>query len=49
MYSLIKITWNAHQGQYDPTHHDPIRFTALYWHFLDIVWLILFATFFILQ
>jgi heme/copper-type cytochrome/quinol oxidase subunit 3 len=49
MYSLVKITLLAHRGAYDNAHHDPIRFTALYWHFLDVVWLVMFATFFVLQ
>lgn len=29
--------------------HDPIRYTTMYWHFLDAVWVVMFATFLILR
>jgi cytochrome c oxidase subunit III len=28
-----------------PLDHDPIRHTTLYWHFLDCVWIVMFAVF----
>ncbi len=31
------------RGAYDHEHYDAVRHTAHYWHFLDIVWLILFG------
>ncbi len=33
----------ARRGRYDAEHHGPIEYGAMYWHFLDIVWLILYA------
>lgn len=32
---------NARAGRYTPKSHEGIRLTAQYWHFLDVVWLIL--------
>lgn len=32
----------ARRGRYDHEHHEPIKHRAMYWHFLDIVWLIMF-------
>ena len=29
--------------------HDPIRHTTMYWHFLDVVWIVMFTTFLILR
>ncbi len=32
-------------GAYDHEHYRPVSNTALYWHFLDLVWLVMFGTF----
>lgn len=45
---LILITKRAHAGRYDHEYHQPVRNLALYWHFLDVVWMIMFATFLVL-
>ena len=37
------VTVNAHRGRYDATHNNAVVFTAMYWHFLDIVWLVMFG------
>jgi len=39
------ITRNALRSHYDHESHNPVRYTAMYWHFLDAVWLTLFAMF----
>lgn len=41
---LCVITANALRGRYDHEHHQPVRYTVMYWHFLDVVWIVLFAT-----
>jgi cytochrome c oxidase subunit 3 len=38
------VTAGAIKGSYDHEHHPTVRFTAMYWHFLDAVWLVMFAT-----
>lgn len=45
---LIVVTRRAHAGRYDHEYHSPVRGLAMYWHFLDAVWLVMFATFLIL-
>lgn len=42
---LMVVTKRAHAGRYDHEYHTPVRHLALYWHFLDAVWLVMFATF----
>ena len=32
------------RGMYSADHHDGITYCAMYWHFLDAVWIILYAT-----
>jgi heme/copper-type cytochrome/quinol oxidase subunit 3 len=31
------------RGVYSRTHYNPIEFVGLYWHFVDLVWIILFT------
>ena len=33
----------ASQGAYSASYHAPITVTGLYWHFVDVVWIFLFA------
>ncbi|HWE96766.1 MAG TPA: cytochrome c oxidase subunit 3 [Tepidisphaeraceae bacterium] len=35
----------AAQGRYDHEHYLPVHHAAMYWHFLDGVWLTMFITF----
>jgi len=42
------IIRQANRGRYDHEYHTPVRQLAMYWHFLDAVWLVMFATFLIL-
>ncbi len=37
------VTARAAQGRYTAGEHAGLRYCALYWHFVDIVWLIMFA------
>ena len=48
MIPLFVVTRRAHAGRYDHEYHTPVRHLALYWHFLDAVWLVMFATFLLL-
>ena len=40
---LIVCLIRAHLGHFTPTQHLGFEFAAWYWHFVDVVWLFLFA------
>ncbi|MCO8123690.1 cytochrome C oxidase subunit III [Stieleria sp. TO1_6] len=39
------VAWGAVWGRYDHERHWPVDFAAHYWHFLDLVWIAMIATF----
>lgn len=45
---LSVVTGRAWHGAYSPGFHPGVRYVATYWHFLDVVWLVLFAALFLL-
>lgn len=42
---LVITVFNANSDKYDHERHFGLRFCTLYWHFLDIVWVLLMACF----
>ena len=40
---LAVVTRNAHLGAYDHESHGPVKYVTMYWHFLDVVWIVMFA------
>ena len=42
---LVRITVQGHRNAYDHEHYLPVRHAAMYWHFLDAVWVVMFSTF----
>ncbi|MEO1236538.1 MAG: cytochrome c oxidase subunit 3 [Planctomycetota bacterium] len=43
------VTYRAGQDRYDHEHYEPVRHVALYWHFLDVVWLFMFGVFWLVR
>jgi heme/copper-type cytochrome/quinol oxidase subunit 3 len=41
--TLIIIFLQGLRGVYTQTHYNPLEFAGLYWHFVDLVWIILFT------
>jgi cytochrome c oxidase subunit III len=44
---LIVCLIRANLGQFSPKHHLGFEFAAWYWHFVDVVWLFLFASIYV--
>lgn len=45
---LGTVTVQTFRGRYSAARYDPVKYCATYWHFLDVVWLILFGTLYFL-
>jgi cytochrome c oxidase subunit 3 len=42
------ILYRATAGQFSSRHHDAVEAASLYWHFVDVVWIILFSVLYLL-
>jgi heme/copper-type cytochrome/quinol oxidase subunit 3 len=40
---LLKVFWNAFNGKYTPKDHFGVELFGLYWHFVDVVWIVIFT------
>jgi cytochrome c oxidase subunit 3 len=45
---LSVILYRGMAGQFSSRHHDAVEAVSLYWHFVDVVWIALFSTLYIL-
>ncbi len=45
---LSVILYRGLAGQFSSRHYDAVEAVSLYWHFVDVVWIVLFATLYIL-
>ena len=39
----------AWRGKFSPEYHTPLELTGLYWHFVDIVWVFLYPTLYLID
>ena len=44
---LAVVMYRGMAGQFSGKHHDMVEATSLYWHFVDVVWICLFITFYV--
>jgi len=42
LVGLGVTTANAHRGAYDHENYAGVKHAAMYWHFLDVVWLVMY-------
>jgi cytochrome c oxidase subunit 3 len=42
------VVYRGMAGQFSARHHDMVEATSLYWHFVDVVWIILFSVLYLL-
>ncbi|HUU82635.1 MAG TPA: heme-copper oxidase subunit III [Phycisphaerae bacterium] len=47
MVFLVIVTARSWEGRYSATHHAGVQYAAMYWHFLDGVWLFMFVLLFL--
>ena len=40
---MLFVTWKAFRGKYGPDNYGGVETVGLYWHFVDLVWIILFT------
>jgi len=45
---LSVILYRGLAGQFSARHHDAVEAVSLYWHFVDVVWIVLFSTLYLL-
>ena len=45
---LLVATARAFRGHYTPDHHHGVEIPGIYWHFVDVMWLVVFFTVYIL-
>ncbi len=45
---LSVVLYRGLAGQFSAKHHDMVEATSLYWHFVDVVWIVLFSTLYLL-
>jgi len=45
----LSCIWvRAYQGRYTAQSHSPVELVGLYWHFVDLVWIVLFTIIYLL-
>jgi cytochrome c oxidase subunit 3 len=49
MTILGVIAWLAHKGKFSREYYNPVEIAGLYWHFVDIVWVFLLPTLYLLR
>ncbi len=45
---LSVMLYRGMSGQFSARHHDAVEATSLYWHFVDVVWIVLFSILYLL-
>ncbi|MDG1399888.1 MAG: cytochrome c oxidase subunit 3, partial [Candidatus Binatia bacterium] len=45
---LLYILYEGSKGRYGPDNYDRVECVGLYWHFVDLVWVILFPILYLL-
>jgi len=45
---LLFMTIRAFRGHFSPDHHHGVEIGGIYWHFVDLMWILVFMTVYIL-
>jgi cytochrome c oxidase subunit 3 len=44
---LTTVTVKSFRGRYTAAYHPGVKYAAMYWHFLDVVWVVMFVLLFL--
>jgi cytochrome c oxidase subunit 3 len=45
---LLAITIRSFRGHFSPEHHHGVEIGGIYWHFVDVMWIIVYVTVYLL-
>ncbi len=45
---LAMVTWRSFKGHYTPEHHHGVEVPGIYWHFVDVMWIIVYMSVYVL-
>jgi cytochrome c oxidase subunit 3 len=45
---LAMVTWRSFKGHYSPEHHHGVEVPGIYWHFVDVMWVIVYTSVYVL-
>jgi cytochrome c oxidase subunit 3 len=45
---LLMVTVRSFRGHYSPEHHQGMEVPGIYWHFVDIMWVIVYTTVYVI-
>jgi cytochrome c oxidase subunit III len=45
---LLFVTIRAFRGHFSPEHHHGVEIGGIYWHFVDVMWIVVYTTIYIL-
>jgi cytochrome c oxidase subunit 3 len=45
---LAMVTIRAFRGHYSPEEHRGVEVPGIYWHFVDVMWIIVYSTIYVL-
>jgi cytochrome c oxidase subunit III len=45
---LAMVTWRSFKGHYSAEHHHGVEVPGIYWHFVDVMWIIVYTTIYVI-
>ena len=45
---LLAMTIRSFRGHFSPEHHHGIEIGGIYWHFVDVMWIVVYVTVYLL-
>ena len=45
---LLMVTIRGFRGHYSPEHHHGVELPGIYWHFVDVMWIVVYSTVYLL-